>query len=197
MLRKALHIPLWILTVAFIASCTSQPPHYQSIDITGANYQSNVELTDQNGKRRMLSDFKGKYTLVFFGFTKCPAVCPTTLAKLSNVKKKLGSDSSRIQVILITVDPERDTTDVLKNYLSAFDPDFIGLRGNQEKTRQIAKDLHIFYQKVPMENGDYMMEHTALTYIFDSQGRVRLAASDQMTADQVAEDIKTLFNHAI
>jgi len=192
MLKRVFCIALWIFTIGFIASCAKQAPHYNSIDITGANYSSNAKIMDHDGKTRMLSDFQGKYLILFFGFTKCPAVCPTTLAKLAEVKKKLGNDGSRVQVLLVTVDPERDTAEVMKNYVKTFDPTFIGLRGNDEQIRQIAKDFHIFYQKAPMENGDYMMEHTAMTYILDPQNRVRLAASEQLTVDQIAEDIKTL-----
>lgn len=148
---------------------------FKAVDITGAEYGRNLSLPDQNGQTRTLADFKGKVAVVFFGYTQCPDVCPTTMAELAQVKKALGADGDRIQGIFITVDPERDTPQVLKAYMGGFDPSFIALRGSPEQTAALAKDFKVFYAKVPGKTeSSYSMDHTAGSYIFDAQGRLRL-----------------------
>ena len=135
-----------------------------------------MQLTDHNGKPRTLADFQGKVVVLFFGFTHCPDVCPTTLGELAMVMKELGKDADRVQVLFVTVDPERDTPEVLPQYVPAFDPSFLGLYGDAEATARTAKEFKIFYQKQPLPGGGYSIDHSAGTYIYDQQGRLRLFA---------------------
>jgi protein SCO1/2 len=146
---------------------------FNGTDITGADYR--YVLPDVSGRARGNDDFKGKVTVVFFGYTQCPDVCPTTLAELAQVKKALGPDGERLQGVFITIDPERDTPDVLRAYVGSFDPTFVALRGTPEQTAAAAKAFKVFYAKVPGKDpGSYTMDHTAGSYVFDTEGRVRL-----------------------
>jgi protein SCO1/2 len=138
-----------------------------------------------------LADFKGKYVMLFFGFTQCPDICPTTLARAVDIRKQLGPDGDRVQVLFVTIDPERDTTALLAHYMRAFDPAFLGLRGDLEQTRQVASDFKIFYQKVPT-GSSYTMDHTAITYVFDARGKIRLAFKHLQTVDEGAADLRAL-----
>jgi len=166
---------------------------FKGIDITGADYARSFSLTDQNGQRRTLADFKGKVTVVFFGFTQCPDVCPTTMAELAQVKAALGPEGDRVQGVFITVDPERDTADVLKTYMKGFDPSFVALRGTPEEIAATAKEFKVFYAKVPGKiEGSYSVDHTAGSYVFDAQGRVRLFVRYGGGAQALAADLKTL-----
>src|SRR6185295_6946706 len=149
---------------------------FKGVDITGADYK--FSLPDQDGKTRTPADFKGKVTVVFFGYTQCPDVCPTTMAELAQVKKSLGKDGERLQAVFISVDPERDTPEVLKAYMSSFDPSFIALRGSPEQTAATAKAFKAFYAKAPGKTpGSYSVDHSTGSYVFDTQGRVRLFES--------------------
>jgi protein SCO1/2 len=182
-----------ILLAFALVACGPQKPQFNNTDITGADYGKSLQLADQNGKVRTLGDFKGSAVLVFFGYTQCPDVCPTTLAEMKAVKKLLGEDGKRFQVLFITVDPERDTAELLGQYMAAFDPTFLGLRGDAEATARVAKDFKVFYQKVPGSTPDtYSMDHSAGSYIFDPQGRLRLYVRHGQPADKVAADIKLL-----
>jgi protein SCO1/2 len=168
-------------------------PSFKAIDITGADYGKSLSLPDQNGKLRTLADFKGKVTVVFFGYTQCPDVCPTTMAELAQVKKALGADGEKVQGVFVTVDPERDTPEILKGYLAAFDPSFIALRGTPEQTLAAAKDFKVYFSKVPGKTeGSYTMDHTAGSYIFDASGRLRLFTRYGGGADALQADLKTL-----
>ena len=169
------------------------PGSFKAIDITGADYAQGLDLPDADGKRRTLADFKGKITLVFFGYTQCPDVCPTTMLELAEVKKTLGADGARVQGVFVTVDPERDTAEVLKAYVGAFSPDFVGLRGTAEETKAVAKHFKVFYAKVPGKtDGSYTMDHTAGSYVFDAQGKVRLFTRYGSGAEALAHDLKLL-----
>jgi protein SCO1/2 len=166
---------------------------FNAIDITGAEYARGFELADQNGKLRTLADFKGKVTVVFFGFTQCPDVCPGTMAELAQVKKQLGADGERLQAIFITVDPKRDTPALLKGYVEAFDPSFVALRGTPEQTAATAKEFKVFFAQVPGKTeGSYSVDHTAGSYVFDAQGKVRLFVRYGSGAEALAADLKTL-----
>jgi protein SCO1/2 len=166
---------------------------FKGIDITGAEYARELNLTDADGKPRRLSDFKGKVTVVFFGFTQCPDVCPTTLVELAQVKKALGADGDRVQGVFVTVDPERDTAEVLKAYVGGFDAGFVALRGTPEETQTAAKNFKVFFQKVPGKTPtSYTVDHTAGSYIFDPQGRVRLFTRQGTGAEALAHDLKLL-----
>jgi protein SCO1 len=169
------------------------PLQFKGVDITGAEYGRKLELTDQNGQARTLADFKGKVTVVFFGYTQCPDVCPTTMAELAQVKKALGPDGERIQGVFVTVDPERDKPELLKAYMASFDPGFVALRGTPEQTQAAAKEFKVFYAKVPGKaEGSYTMDHTAGSFVFDPQGRVRLFIRHGGGAEAMAQDVKLL-----
>jgi len=174
-----------------MSACQRATPSFKGIDLTGAPYGSDFSLPDANGKTRSLADFKGKAVMVFFGFTQCPDVCPTTLARAVEVRKLLGADADKVQVLLVTVDPERDTPELLRNYMTAFDPAFVALRGDLPATTAMAKDFKVFFQKVPTASS-YTMDHTALTYVFDPKGRLRLALRHEQSAADIAADLKTL-----
>ncbi len=166
---------------------------FQSIDITGADYAQALELPDPDGKRRTLAEFKGKVVVLFFGFTQCPDVCPTTMAELAAVKQQLGGDGARVVPIFVTVDPERDIPVVLKAYVGNFGADFFALRGTPEETKAIAKAFKIFYAKVPGKTeSSYTIDHTARSYVYDTRGRLRLATRHGMGADALASDLKQL-----
>jgi len=168
---------------------------FNGTDITGAEYARTLALTDQDGRPRSLQDFKGKVTVVFFGYTQCPDVCPTTMAELAQVKKKLGKDGDRVQGVFVTVDPERDTPQILKPYVTSFDPSFVALRGTPEQTLATAKEFKVFYAKSPGKTpGSYSVDHTAGTYVFDTQGRVRLFERYGSGADALAADLKLLLS---
>lgn len=170
---------------------------FKAVDITGADYAKDFALPDVDGKVRTMADFKGKAVLVFFGFAQCPDVCPTTMAELAQVKKQLGADGERIQGVFITVDPERDTPDVLKGYVQNFDPSFVALRGTPEQTLATAKAFKIFYEKVPGKTpGSYTINHTAASYVFDPQGRVRLYVRYGSGAQALAADFRQLLQGA-
>ena len=187
---------------ALLAGCDNKPkaaskPFLSAVDITGADYGSKMSLPDQNGKVRTMADFKGKVTVVFFGYTQCPDVCPTTMAELAQVKKSLGKDGDRLQGVFITIDPERDTPELLKAYLTAFDPSFIALRGTLEQTAAAAKDFKVYYAKVPSKSADsYTMDHTAGSYVFDEAGRLRLFTKYGGGAEALAADLKNLIASA-
>jgi protein SCO1/2 len=193
MLRRhaLLKISAMCATLA-LSACTPSPPTFQNTDITGADFGKNFTLADHRGETRSLNDYQGKVVLIFFGFTQCPDVCPTTLAELSEVMKKLGNEADRVQVLFITVDPERDTQAVLSQYVSAFDPRFVGLTGSVEQIAAVAKDFKAFYQKVPTPNGSYTVDHFSGMYAFDATGRIRLFIRYRAPMDSVVADVKTL-----
>ena len=176
------------------AGCSgeSAAPRFRLTDVTGASFGKSLTLTDHNGQRRTLADFKGKVVTVFFGFTHCPDVCPTTLAEMATVMKELGGDASRVQVLFVTVDPDRDTPDVLKRYVPVFHPTFLGMTGSAEDIAGTAKEFKIFYQKQKLPDGAYTMDHSAGTYILDGQGRLRLFASYGAGAPALLHDIRLL-----
>lgn len=171
----------------------SAKPAFKGIDLSGAEYARDFQLVDQHGQTRTLGDFRGKVLVVFFGYTQCPDVCPTTLAELAQVKKALGPDGERVQGIFISVDPERDTPDLLKAYLANFDPSFVALRGSAEQTQAAAKEFKVYYAKVPGKTeGSYTMDHTAASYLFDAQGRVRVFSRYGSGAQALTDDLKVL-----
>ncbi len=166
---------------------------FKGIDITGADYAKELSLPDADGRMRTLADFRGKVTVVFFGFTQCPDVCPSTLAELAEVKRALGPAGADVQGVFVTVDPERDTPELLKAYVSTFDAGFVALRGDAEQTREAAKAFKIYYAKVPGQTDDtYTMDHTAGSYVLDRGGRVRLFTRYGTGPDALAHDLKIL-----
>jgi protein SCO1/2 len=188
-----------LLTLAAILSGCEQRaslPKFRLTDVTGAPFGKALALSDHHGKPRTLQDFRGKVVVLFFGFMHCPDVCPTTLAELAQVAKALGPDAARMQVLFVTVDPERDTPELLRQYVPSFHPDFLGLHGNAAATAQAAKEFKIFYQKQPQSGGDYSMDHSAGTYILDQQGRLRLFAQHGAGASTLLHDIRLLLQGA-
>jgi protein SCO1/2 len=172
---------------------SSDKPAFKGIDLTGAEYARQLNLSDQDGHPRSLADFKGKVVVVFFGYTQCPDVCPTTLAELAEVKRALGADGERLQGVFVTVDPERDTPELLKAYVANFDKSFVALRGTDEQTKAVAKEFKVYYAKVPGKTeGSYSMDHTAASFIFDTQGRVRVFSRYGGGAQPLVDDIKLL-----
>jgi protein SCO1 len=168
-------------------------PAFKAIDITGAEYANAFDLPDTNGQRRSLVDFKGKVTVVFFGFTQCPDVCPTTMLELAEIKKALAADGAKVQGVFISVDPERDTPQVLKAYVNNFSPDFVALRGTLEETKATAKAFKVFFAKVPGKTeGSYSIDHTAGSYVFDAKGKIRLFTRYGTGADALKHDLRLL-----
>ncbi|WP_296908666.1 SCO family protein [Polaromonas sp.] len=181
------------VAAGLLAACSPEKPQFSSIDLTGADYPQGFSLLDQNGKPRALKDFAGKVVVVFFGFTQCPDVCPTTMADLAQVKQQLGPDGGKLQAIFITVDPERDTPELLKAYMGNFDPSFLALRPTLDQLPQVAKDFKVYYKKVDGKTpGSYTMDHSAGSYVFDGKGRVRLYTRYGVGAEVLASDIRLL-----
>jgi protein SCO1/2 len=168
---------------------------FKNVDLTGLDYARDFALTDHTGKPRTLADFKGKAVVLFFGFTQCPDVCPTTMAEMASVMKALGPQADKVQVLFVTLDPERDTPALLAQYVPAFDPRFIGLYGTPEQIAKTAKEFRVFYQKVPGKTpGSYTLDHTAGSYVFDPQGRIRLFIRHGQGAEPIVHDLKILLS---
>ncbi|HEY2560462.1 MAG TPA: SCO family protein [Caldimonas sp.] len=168
-------------------------PTFHFTDITGAEFARRLDLPDADGKPRSLADWKGKVTVVFFGYTQCPDVCPTTMAELAQVRTLLGADGDRLQTVFVTIDPERDTPAVLKAYVANFGPGVVALRGDAEQTAAAAKEFKVFYAKAPGKTpGSYTMDHSAASFVFDAAGRVRLFVPYGGDPTILAADIKQL-----
>jgi len=176
-----------------IAGCDSRP-QFKSTDITGAPYGQALELTDHTGRARRLEDFRGKAVVLFFGFTHCPDICPTTLAEISQAIRSLGPDAERVQLLMVSVDPERDTQDSLAKYVTAFDARFLGLRGDLAATRKVAAEFKIYFEK--RKQGDsYSVDHSAQSYVIDPQGRLRLLVRHDRIGQDLAPDLRTLLKN--
>lgn len=191
------NVALMFVAVLALVACGQKtaPVAFQNTDVTGLDYAKDFALHDQNGQLRTLADFKGKAVVVFFGYTQCPDVCPTTMMEMGNVMKALGPDADKVQVLFITLDPERDTAALLAKYVPAFDARFLGLRGDLAETEKVAKDFKIFYKKMPGKTpGSYTLDHMAGMYIFDPQGRIRLFARYDQPAESITHDLKILLN---
>ena len=176
-----------------LAACNPSKLSFSSVDVTGADYAKGFELSDHHGQVRHLSDFAGKVVVVFFGYTQCPDVCPATMIELAQVKKLLGADGERLQALFVTLDPERDTPELLKAYMVNFDPMFLALRPTLEQLPVLAKDFKIYYKKVAGKSTDgYTMDHSAGSYIFDTKGKLRLFTLYGSGAPVLAADIAQL-----
>lgn len=190
---------LWLgaaVCSGLLAACdkplgAGQPASFKGIDITGAPYGRDFSLMDFNGQPRSLSDYRGKVVMLYFGFVQCPDVCPTALTRASAVMQQLGTDATQVQLLFVTVDPERDTPALLRDYMAAFDPSFMALYGDAAQIKAAADEFRVYYRKVPT-GSTYTMDHTALTYLFDRQGRIRVALRHEQTADDYAADVKQL-----
>jgi protein SCO1/2 len=178
---------------ALAAGCGSDGPRFRATDVTGASFGRDFALTDHTGKPRTLADFRGKAVVIFFGFTQCPDACPTTMATLAAAMKELGPDADRVQVLFVTVDPARDTPQLLAQYVPAFDPRFLGLVGDDAATERVAKEFKVIYQKQPGKTpSSYTVDHSTGTYVFDPQGRLRLYVSHGQGPDVFAHDLREL-----
>jgi len=182
-----------IVAAGVLAACSGDKPAFKGIDISGAPYARELNLPDASGKPRSLADFKGKVTVVFFGFAQCPDVCPTTLAEIAEVKRKLGADGSKVQGVFVTLDPERDKPEVLAAYIANFGPDFVALRGTPEQITAAAKEFKVYFAKVPGKTeGSYTIDHTAGAFVFDAQGKVRLFLRYGGGVEAMQADVKAL-----
>lgn len=194
----------WIAACAITAvagsvltACKESPPAFSAVDVTGAEYAKGFELTDHNGQVRHLQDFAGKVVVVFFGYTQCPDVCPTSMTELAEVKKALGKEGERLQGLFVTVDPQRDTPEVLKGYMANFDPSFLALRSSPEKLDQLAKDYKIYYKKVDGKTPtSYTMDHSAGSYVYDTKGQLRLFTRYGSGAPALTADIQILLKQS-
>jgi protein SCO1 len=189
MMRKL----LFLLSMSLLAGCekVDPPSHFHASDVTGKYAQADFHLTDHNGKSRSLGDFKGKVVVLFFGYTHCPDVCPTKLADLAQMLRLLGNDADKVQVLFVTLDPERDTRELLAQFVPAFHPTFLGLYGDAQATAEVAKNFMADYQKAPTKTG-YLLDHTTFSYLLDTQGKVRLLAGERESSEWLAQDIRLL-----
>jgi len=183
-----------LLAAVLLAACGdgADAPRFKLTDVTGAGFGRELSLTDHNGRPRTLADFHGKVVTVFFGFTHCPDACPTTLAEMAQLVKALGPDGDRVQVLFVTVDPERDTQQALKRYVPSFNPAFLGLTGDLEATTRAAKEFKVYFQKQAVKDGGYSVDHSAGTFVFDRDGRLRLFAQYGQGAAAMLHDIRLL-----
>jgi len=176
-----------------LAACSDPKPSFNAVDMTGADYAKNFALKDADGKERTLADFKGKVVVLFFGYAQCPDVCPTTMTEMAQVKQQLGKDGDKLQVLFVTVDPERDTPEVMKAYMGAFDPAFVALIPTQDQLAAMAKDYKAYYKKVDGKTPtSYSMDHSAASYIYDTQGRLRLYARYGAGVAPMVADVQAL-----
>ena len=192
MARAAFELVL-VCSLTLFGACSPDKPKFNAIDVTGANYAKGFSLKDHTGQERKLTDFKGKVVVVFFGYTQCPDVCPTSMAELAEIKKALGKDGARLQGIFVTVDPQRDTPEVLKAYMENFDPTFLALYATPEKLVDLAKDYKVYYKKVDGKTPtSYTMDHSAGSYVYDTKGQLRLFTRYGSGAKLLTADIHQL-----
>lgn len=194
---RLLRIGRALLLTAALAGvgCSPSKPQFESVDITGAEYARDFHLADTEGRPRSLADYRGKVVVLFFGYTQCPDVCPTTMSDLKAVMDTLGPDAAKVQVLFVTLDPERDTAALLSRYVPSFDPRFVGLLGDEATVVKTARDFKVFFQRVPGATPtSYTFDHTAGSYVFDPEGRIRLFLRQGQSAAAVAHDVKLLLS---
>ena len=199
--RSSLKAIAWCLAApsatALMSACSENKPSFVSIDVTGADYAKDFALTDHNGRARSMKDFAGKVVVMFFGFTQCPDVCPTSMAELAEIKKLLGAQGDKLQGLFVTVDPQRDTPEVLKAYMANFDPSFLALYTTPEKLVELAKDYKVYYKKVEGKTPtSYTMDHSAGSFVYDTKGALRLYTRYGTGAKPLAQDIEILLTQA-
>ncbi len=199
--RHALRLMAWTGLAALagtgLAACSEKKPSFNAVDITGADYAKGFTLSDADGKQRTLADFKGKVVVMFFGYAQCPDVCPTTMSEMAQVKQQLGRDGDKLQVLFVTVDPERDTPPVMKAYMGAFDPGFVALIPTPEQLPALAKDYKVYYKKVEGKTPtSYSMDHSAASFVYDTEGRLRLYARYGAGVPAMVSDLKALLKSA-
>ncbi len=184
---------LLLFPLSLLAACTPEPQAFRNTDLTGATFARGFDLTDHDGRQRTLADFRGKVVVVFFGYTSCPDICPTTMARLADAMKALGEDAGRVQVLFITLDPERDTAERLKTFVPWFHPGFLGLRGDAAQIKAATEEFRIFgaRKQVGGELG-YVIDHSTGAYVFDPAGRIRLYVKESASVEDVVADILLL-----
>jgi protein SCO1/2 len=195
--RHILRLLVWTGLAAVagtaLTACTDRKPSFNAVDITGADYAKGFTLADADGRQRTLADFKGKVVVMFFGYAQCPDVCPTTMTEMAQVKQQLGSDGDKLQVLFVTVDPERDTPAVMKAYMGAFDPAFVALIPTPEQLAALAKDYKVYYKKVDGKTPtSYSMDHSAASFVYDTEGRLRLYARYGAGVPAMVSDLRAL-----
>ena len=199
---KRRHLISLALCSTLLAACSDKPADatatgFSGIDITGADYATGFSLTDHNGQARTLADFKGKVVVIFFGYTQCPDVCPTSMTEMAQAKQLLGADGDKLQGLFVSVDPERDTPEIMKEYMGSFDPTFLALYAQPDKLPEVAKSFRIYYKKVDGKTPtSYTMDHSAGSYVYDTQGRLRLYHRYGSGAPALAGDLKKLLAEA-
>jgi protein SCO1/2 len=194
-MKKLLALMALALLLTGCDKVDNRPAAFQNTDLTGLDYARDFALTDHTGKPRTLADFKGKVVVMFFGYTQCPDVCPTTMAEMANVVKELGPAGKDVQVLFVTIDPERDTQQLLASYVPAFNPTFLGLYGDAAATARVAKEFKVFYAKVPGSTPEnYSMDHTAGSYVFDRNGKLRLFLRHGKGAASIVPDLRQLLS---
>lgn len=182
-----------LLVAALLLGCNRTPVAFHNTDLTGATFARQLSLTDHNGQQRRLGDFQGKAVVVFFGYTTCPDICPTMLARLAEVMKALGKDAARVQVLFVTIDPERDSAGRLKAFVQWFHADFLGLRGDAGQTKVVTEEFRIFAARKPVDGElGYVMDHSSGAYVYDPAGRLRLYVKDDAGVDEIAADLRLL-----
>jgi len=180
------------LALTLLSACGDKTPDFAGSDITGTGLGKDWSLTDHAGTARTLTDYAGRVVVVFFGFTQCPDVCPTSLAEMAQVMRELGPEAERVQVLFITVDPERDTPAILRQYVTAFDARFVGLTGTAEQIRAAAASFKVSYAKVAREDNDYTMDHTAAFFLLDGRGQARVLTRANLGVAALAHDVRLL-----
>ncbi|WP_139313351.1 SCO family protein [Rhodoferax antarcticus] len=196
-LQKIATSAIFIWAASQLAACDQDALKFTAINITGASYGRDFALTDHNGQPRTLADFRGKIVMVFFGYTQCPDVCPTSMTEMVAIKQLLGPDGDKLQGLFVTVDPERDQPEMLKAYMAAFDPSFLALYTTPEKTAALAKDFKVYFKKVPgPAPTSYTVDHTAGSYVYDTQGKLRLFTRYGTAPEKTAADIHLLLKNA-
>ena len=186
---------LILLPLLFFAACTRPPPPFHNTDLTGATFGRAFALLDATGRQRALGDFRGKVVIVVFGYTACPDICPTTLARLSEVMRKLGKDAERVQVVFITLDPERDSAEHLAAFVAWFYPTFLGLRGDNAQTKMVSDEFRVFSARKEVQGGlGYVLDHSTGAYVYDPDGRLRLFVKDDADSVDIAADVSRLLN---
>lgn len=185
----------FFLVAAFLVACSQEAIKFNNVDITGSKaFGKDFALVDYHGQKKQLADFNGRLVVMFFGYTQCPDVCPTTMTEMQGVMDLLGKDADKVQVLFVTVDPDRDTQELLSQYVPAFDKRFLGLRPeNAAALEKVTKDFKVFYNKVPGKTAStYTIDHTAGSYVFDAKGQLRLFLKHQQGPKPIAEDLKKL-----
>ena len=194
-MKKLLALLAFTVLLAGCDKVKERPVAFQNTDLTGLDYARDFALTDHNGKPRTIADFKGKVVVMFFGYTQCPDVCPTTMVEMANVVKELGPSGKDVQVLFVTIDPERDKPELLAQYVPAFNPSFLGLYGDAAATARTAKEFKVFYAKVPGTTPEnYSMDHTAGSYVFDRNGKIRLFLRHGKGAASIVPDLRQLLS---